>query len=73
MKQLIIFKIRKLFFDTKKIAKISCFFISIFFIHAPLFSQTKPDVMAKAVKDSSKEITIPHTWMVSSPSTNRVR
>ena len=44
-------------FGNKNI-KVFSFFIFIFFMQASLFSQTKTDVMSKAVQDSSKEITI---------------
>ena len=52
------FQNRKLLFANKNIALGSLLFTFILFVQLPLFSQTKPDVMSKPVRDSSKDITI---------------
>ncbi len=49
---------RKYLFIKKNIVRVSLVFIFLFLMQPSVFSQAKPDVMSKAVKDSSKEITI---------------
>jgi activator of HSP90 ATPase len=52
------FQNKKLLFANKKIATKALLIGSILFSQASLFCQSKPDVMKRAVQDSSQEITI---------------
>ncbi len=54
------FQNSRLLFANKASKIVSLVFIFILFMQAFLFSQAKPGVMAKAVQDASKEITIHH-------------
>jgi len=58
MIQKIMFQNRNSVLAKRNIEAVSLLFLLVFLIQLPLYSQTKPDIMSKAVQDSSKDITI---------------